>query len=120
MTRRRHLLTATALFPLAALALTGCAVTDTTAVAMGDDALFEVYATTGYLADAVAHLAPEAEVATMVGPGGNRQLAVGELLPEELLMDWPETDDEGNALFDPHVWNSPEAWSPVVGQNDNG
>lgn len=114
-----------------------------------------VYATTGYLGDAVANVAPEAEVITMVGPGGDphtyqpstqdiqtiqdadaviwtglhlearmddlleslgeKQVAVGELLPESLLLDWPETDDEGNALHDPHVWNSPEAWSLVVG-----
>ena len=114
-----------------------------------------VYATTGYLADAVANVAPEAEIITMVGPGGDphtyqpstqdietirnadvvvwtglhlearmddlleslgdQQVAVGELLPEELLLDWPETDDEGNPLHDPHVWNSPEAWSLIVG-----
>ena len=114
-----------------------------------------VYATTGYLADAVANVAPDAEVITMVGPGGDphtyqpstqdietiqnadavvwtglhlearmddlleslgdKQVAVGELLPEALLLDWPETDDEGNALNDPHVWNSPEAWSLIVG-----
>lgn len=46
---------------------------------------------------------------------GDSQVAVGELLPEDLLLDWPETDDEGNPLNDPHVWNSPEAWSLVVG-----
>lgn len=114
-----------------------------------------VYATTGYLADAIANVAPEAEITTMVGPGGDphtyqpstqdiqiiqnadvvvwtglhlearmddlleglgdKQVAVGELLPAELLLDWPETDDEGNALHDPHIWNSPEAWSLVVG-----
>ena len=114
-----------------------------------------VYATTGYLADAIANIAPEAEITTMVGPGGDphtyqpstqdietiqnadavvwtglnlearmddlleslgdKQIAVGELLPEELLLDWPETDAEGNALHDPHVWNSPEAWSLIVG-----
>lgn len=45
---------------------------------------------------------------------GDRQLAVGEQLPEDLLLAWPETDDEGNPLNDPHVWNSPEAWSIVV------
>lgn len=114
----------------------------------------EVYATTGYLADAVTNIAPDAEITTMVGPGGDphtyqpstqdvetiqnadlvlwnglhleaqmidqleslgdRQLAVGEQLPEDLLLAWPETDDEGNPLNDPHVWNSPEAWSIVV------
>lgn len=113
-----------------------------------------VYATTGYLADAVANIAPDAEVTTMVGPGGDphtyqpstrdietindadvvfwnglyleahmidqlsslgeRQLAVGEQLPRDWLLNWPETDDEGNALHDPHIWNSPEAWMLVV------
>ena len=121
----------------------------------GDGATLTVYATTGYLADAVANVAPEADITTMVGPGGDphtyqpstrdietiqnsdvviwtglhleaqmddqleslgdKQLAVGEELPEELLLPWPETDDEGNALHDPHIWNSPEAWSLVVG-----
>lgn len=130
------------------LAVAGCSAQDE------HDAL-RVYATTGYLADAVAHIAPDAEVATMVGPGGDphtfqpstrdietllnadlvlwnglfleahmidqlqslgaRQLAVGELLPKDLLLDWPETDDEGNPLYDPHVWNSPEAWLLVIG-----
>lgn len=129
--------------------------TATTAFAHGDGDAMTVYATTGYLADAVANVAPEAEVITMVGPGGDphtyqpstqdietiqnadvvvwtglhlearmddlleslgdKQVAVGELLPEELLLDWPDTDDEGNALNDPHIWNSPEAWSLVVG-----
>ena len=128
----------------------------TTAVfAQSQDDTLTVYATTGYLADAVANVAPEAEIITMVGPGGDphtyqpstrdietiqnadvivwtglhlearmgdllerlgdKQVAVGELLPEALLLDWPETDDEGNPLHDPHVWNSPEAWSLIVG-----
>lgn len=118
------------------------------------DAPLEVYATTGYLADAVANIAPDAEVTTMVGPGGDphtyqpstkdiesiqnadavfwnglhleaqmidqleslgeKQLAVGDALPENLLLAWPETDDQGNPLHDPHIWNSPEAWSLVV------
>ena len=136
----------------AALLLTGSAMS---AYAHGEDGALTVYATTGYLADAVANVAPDAEITTMVGPGGDphtyqpstqdietirnadvvvwtglhlearmddlleslgdQQVAVGELLPEELLLDWPETDDEGNALHDPHIWNSPEAWSLVVG-----
>ncbi len=123
--------------------------------AQSQDDVLTVYATTGYLADAVANVAPEAEIITMVGPGGDphtyqpstrdietiqnadvvvwtglhlearmddllerlgdKQVAVGELLPEDLLLDWPETDDEGNPLHDPHVWNSPEAWSLIVG-----
>ncbi|SJM50106.1 metal ABC transporter solute-binding protein, Zn/Mn family [Gulosibacter sp. 10] len=142
----------TGLTAAAALLLAGCSADQ--GEAGGDDAL-TVYATTGYLADAVANIAPDAEVTTMVGPGGDphtyqpstqdietiqnsdvvlwnglhleaqmidqleslgdSQLAVGDQLPEELLLDWPETDDEGNPLHDPHVWNSPEAWSLVVG-----
>lgn len=136
----------------AALLITGCSASPQ---ASGSDAPLTVYATTGYLADAVANIAPDAEVTTMVGPGGDphtyqpstqdiekiqnvdlvlwnglhleaqmtdllesrgdRQLAVGEQLPQDLLLAWPETDAEGNALHDPHVWNSPEAWSLIVG-----
>ncbi|HIY65724.1 MAG TPA: metal ABC transporter substrate-binding protein [Candidatus Agrococcus pullicola] len=145
----RSLLSAAALAVLS-LTLTACS---SNSEEPGDESL-TVYATTGYLADAVANIAPEAEITTMVGPGGDphtyqpstqdiqsiqsadvvfwnglyleaqmidqleslgqRQLAVGEQLPEDLLLGWPETDHEGNALFDPHVWNSPEAWSLVV------
>lgn len=135
-----------------ALALMGCAA-GTTQHAPTDSVT--VYATTGYLADAVANIAPDADVTTMVGPGGDphtyqpstkdietiqsvdlvlwnglhleaqmidqleslggRQLAVGEGLPDDLLLDWPEVDEAGRPLHDPHVWNSPEAWSLVVG-----
>lgn len=131
------------------LVATGCSDSD------GGGETLTVYATTGYLADAVSNVAPDAEVITMVGPGGDphtyqpstsdietiqnadvvlwtglhleaqmddqleslgdKQLAVGEELPEALLLSWPETDDEGNPLHDPHIWNSPEAWSLVVG-----
>lgn len=148
--------TAVAGLAAAALLLTGCSTSADTAAdnAAGDDAPLQVYATTGYLADAVANIAPEAEVTTMVGPGGDphtyqpstkdieqiqnsdvvfwnglhleaqmidqlsslgqRQLAVGDQLPKDMLLDWPETDDEGNPLHDPHIWNSPKAWSMVV------
>ena len=138
-----------------ALALASCSTATATAPPPpAEHAGLRVYATTGYLADAVANIAPEARVTTMVGPGGDphtyqpstrdiealldadvvlwnglhleaqmidqlsslgdRQLAVGEELPPELLLDWPETDDEGRPLHDPHVWNSPEAWAIVV------
>lgn len=108
-----------------------------------------VYATTGYLGDAVSKIAPDAEVITMVGPGGDphtyqpstqdiqtiqsadavvwnglflearmedllmglgdQALATGEVLPAAMLLPWE--DD----LNDPHVWNSPVAWSVIVG-----
>lgn len=142
---------ATGIATATALALTGCSPASDGPAGDG----LTVYATTGYLADAVATIAPEADVTTMVGPGGDPhtyqpstrdiqtiqnadavlwnglhleaqmthqleslgdvQLAVGDQLPEDLLLDWPETDDDGNPLHDPHVWNSPEAWSLVVG-----
>lgn len=138
-----------------ALGLASCATPDRAdGPAQPADAL-TVYATTGYLADAVANIAPDADVTTMVGPGGDphtyqpstrdiqtilaadvvlwtglhleaqmtellegqgdRQLAVGEEVPAELLIDWPETDADGSPRHDPHIWNSPEAWTVVVG-----
>ncbi|MFI8595666.1 metal ABC transporter substrate-binding protein [Microbacterium sp. NPDC078428] len=57
----------------------------------------------------------EAQMIDQLESLGETQLAVGDQLPAELLLDWPETDDQGNALHDPHVWNSPEAWTLVVG-----
>lgn len=147
----RSLLTTAAILPLAAVILTSCTISDPDT---GDGPL-TVYVTTGYLADAVANIDPDAEITTMVGPGGDphtyqpstrdieamrdadlvlwnglhleaqmieqlqslgeRQLAVGDLIPEELLLSWPETDEAGNPLHDPHIWNSPEAWSLVIG-----
>lgn len=135
---------------VAATVLTGCSASSATD---GDE--LSIYATTGYLADVVKQVAPDADVETMVGPGGDphtyqastrdiqtildadlvlwnglhleaqmisqleslgdRQLAVADQLPEDLLLGWPDTDDEGNPLHDPHVWNSPQAWSLVVG-----
>lgn len=136
-----------------ALLLAGCAAGSEGSP--GTERLLTVYATTGYLADAVANIAPDAEVTTMVGPGGDphtyqpstkdiqaiqsadvvlwnglhleaqmmdqlaslgdRQLAVGDRLPADLLLELPETDEHGDPLHDPHVWNSPEVWSLVVG-----
>ncbi len=154
MTRR--LIAVTCGVATAGLVLAACGSDDSAdSSSSAGEAALSVYATTGYLADAVSNVAPEAEVTTMVGPGGDphtyqastqdietiqaadivvwtglhleaqvadqletlgdSQIAVGEQLPEDLLLDWPETDDEGNPLFDPHVWNSPEAWSLVVG-----
>lgn len=131
----------------AAATLSACSDTDTEALT--------VFATTGYIADAVENILPEAEITTMVGPGGDphtyqpstkdieeiqdsdlvlwnglhleaqmvdqlsslgdKQLAVGDKLPEDMLLPWPEKDDAGQPLFDPHVWNSPTAWSMVIG-----
>lgn len=50
---------------LAALPLVSCASQDTAAEGL------TIFATTGYLADAAKNLAPNAEIITMVGPGGD-------------------------------------------------
>lgn len=156
LTRKIALTTAIALAALGTI--TGCSSDDdkgSGASAEGGKE-FSVYATTGYLADAINNIAPKAKVTTMVGPGGDphtyepstkdietiqksdlvfwnglhleaqmikmltdlgdKQLCVGDKIPEDMLLDWPETDDEGNALHDPHIWNSPEIWSLVVEQ----
>ncbi|WP_371164140.1 metal ABC transporter substrate-binding protein [Buchananella felis] len=141
-----------------ALLLAGCsAKSDQKPAADGGAASesLDVFATTGYLADAVKNIAPDANITTMVGPGGDphtyqpttkdletmqaadltvwtglhmeaqmldqleglgdKQIAVGEMLPKENLLDWPETDDKGNPLHDPHIWNSPDNWILVTG-----
>lgn len=138
------------LFLAATLALSGCGVTKDSSDSI------TVYATTGYLADAVKNIAPDASVTTMVGPGGDphtyqpstkdieliqsadlvfsnglhleaqmldlldglgdKHLAVGEKITPSLLLDWPEEDEHGNPLKDPHIWNSPAAWREVVRQ----
>ncbi|WP_166985445.1 metal ABC transporter substrate-binding protein [Canibacter zhoujuaniae] len=50
-----------------ALFLSACA----TATTQAQHEHLKIFATTGYLADAVSNIAPEAEVITMVGPGGD-------------------------------------------------
>ncbi|MGP6173863.1 metal ABC transporter substrate-binding protein [Corynebacterium sp. A21] len=151
MTLTRRLLGGAVLLSVTVLSLSACSTAETTARGTA----LTVYATTGYLADAVSSIAPDAEVITMVGPGGDphtyqpstrdietmrnadlvlwnglhleaqmihqleslgdQQLAVGDQLPSELLLSWPETDAQGNPLFDPHIWNSPVAWNLVIG-----
>lgn len=114
----------------------------------------KVFATTGYLGDAVKNLDPSAEVTVMVKPGGDphtyqpstqdiekmqssdivfsnglhmeaqmlkqleslgdKHLAVGNKIPQGQLLPWPERDEQGNALHDPHIWNSTAIWAQVV------
>ena len=50
------------------------------------------------------------------GQGRERAASTCANVPHDLLLDWPETDDEGNPLHDPHIWNSPEIWKGVVDQ----
>lgn len=131
--------------------LASCSVSDSEQAS--DDTL-DIFATTGYIADAAANIAPDANVVTLVGPGGDphtyqpstkdietmsqsdvvlwnglyleaqmidqlesfgdKQIAVAEAVDEDMLLGWDDTDADGNALHDPHVWNSPLAWQQVV------
>lgn len=133
-----------------AFLLAGCS----SAPAGKADKHLDIFATTGYIADAVANIAPDAHVTTMVGPGGDphtyqpttkdiealqnadvviwsglhleaqmldklgslgdKQIAVADTLDEKYLLPWPETDENGHELHDPHIWNNPEAWSLAV------
>lgn len=152
---RSRLISCLSVVAAAAFLFTGCSNPTGDTEKGGSTKPLKVYATTGYLADAVKNIAPEAQITTMVGPGGDphtyqpstkdieqirsadivlwnglhleakmgeqlsslgdKQIAVGDKLPKELLLDWPEKDDAGNSLHDPHVWNSPKAWSLAVG-----
>lgn len=137
-------------------ALTGCGTqnTDTNTTApTADSKQLQLFATTGYLADALSNIAPNAEITTLVGPGSDphtyqptttdiekmreadlvfwnglhleaqmikpittlkeRQLAVGDALPKELLIRVSD-DTSPEEHFDPHIWNDPEIWQLVV------
>lgn len=135
----------------AALALSACS-SDVSANKPKDH--LTVFATTGYLADAVHNIAPDAEITTMVGPGGDphtyqpttkdieamqsadlvvwnglhleaqmidqleslgdNQIAVGDKVDQAGLLPWPERSADGEKLYDPHIWNSPELWTQVI------
>ncbi|SEA08301.1 manganese/zinc/iron transport system substrate-binding protein [Bowdeniella nasicola] len=143
-----------ALLAVVVIALSACS--PNAADKKGSSAALKVFATTGYLGDAVARIAPDADVTVMVKPGGDphtyqpstkdveklrdadlviwnglyleammedqlrslgdKQLAVGEKIDQSKLLPWPEKDHDGNDLYDPHIWNSPDIWSDVVDQ----
>ncbi|MHA2788149.1 metal ABC transporter substrate-binding protein [Corynebacterium sp. S7] len=130
------------------LTLTACAVDGTETSDASRVEPLSVFATTGYIADAVSNIAPSVEIITMVGPGGDphtyqpttrdiedmndadlvlwnglhleaqmqdqlmsfgdKQTAVAETVAPDLLLSGDGT------LYDPHIWNSPEAWQQVV------
>ena len=135
--------------------LVACTVDDRQAAGGGTDSdTLEVFATTGYIGDAVRNIAPDADVTIMVGPGGDphsyqpttqdiakiesadvvlwsglhmeakmidelerqgdRQAAVAEAIPEDKRLEWPALGENGEKLWDPHVWNSTENWKYVV------
>ncbi|GAB78984.1 manganese/zinc/iron transport system substrate-binding protein [Austwickia chelonae] len=59
-----------------------------------------------------AHL--EAMMLDQLAGLGDRHLAVSDRLPQDKLLPWPEKDDKGNALHDPHIWNDPDLWKTVT------
>ena len=54
----------------------------------------------------------EAQMDELLEGQGERALAVGEVVPDELLI--PVEGEGAAGLFDPHIWNSPEAWSIAI------
>lgn len=120
----------------------------------GKNTPLTIFATTGYLGDAVKNIDPSAKLTVMVKPGGDphtyqpstqdiekmqsadlvfsnglhmeaqmlkqleslgaKHLAVGNKIPAGELLDWPDKDEKGNALHDPHIWNSTKIWMQVV------
>ncbi|MDO4630981.1 MAG: zinc ABC transporter substrate-binding protein [Corynebacterium sp.] len=137
-----------------ATGLTACATNDQNNQTATGEKKLTIFATTGYIGDAVKNIAPDADVTVMVGPGGDphtyqpttqdtekisssdivfwsglhmeahmieqlqsqgdRQVAVAEAIPKEDLLDWPELGENGEKLYDPHVWNSTDNWKYVV------
>ncbi|QPK79436.1 zinc ABC transporter substrate-binding protein [Corynebacterium lizhenjunii] len=68
-TRRLSVAACSALAILAGATLSACSSSDS--AASGDSSNLNIVATTGYLADAVRNVAPDATVTTIVGPGGD-------------------------------------------------
>lgn len=56
----------------------------------------------------------EAHMIDQLRSQGDRQVAVAEAIPKENLLDWPDLGENGEKLYDPHVWNSTENWKYVV------
>ncbi|AIU31763.1 MULTISPECIES: metal ABC transporter solute-binding protein, Zn/Mn family [Corynebacterium] len=154
------------------LATSACAAENKEAAPAKDSSSLKIFATTGYIGDAVKNVAPDANLTVMVGPGGDphtyqpstsdvkamqeadvvfwsglgmeanmidqlkglgdKQIALAEQIPENMLLPWDEDGDhehddehdheghdhEGHdhGAWDPHVWNSTDNWKLVVDQ----
>lgn len=129
--------TATAAIAACSLFAAGACATDQTegnsSNASSDGNALTVFVTTGYLSDAVHNIAPDANLVTMIGPGGDphsyqpttkdiaamkdadvvfwnglgleesvheqleslgdKQVAVGESIPKDMLLPWTEDED---------------------------
>ncbi|MGD8216427.1 metal ABC transporter substrate-binding protein [Aestuariimicrobium sp. Y1814] len=56
----------------------------------------------------------EAQMDDQLRSLGHRQVAVGERVPRELLLEVPSSGTRGTPVHDPHIWNSLPIWSLVV------
>lgn len=56
----------------------------------------------------------EAHMIDQLSGLGDKQLSVGDAVSQNKLLPWPEKDEDGNALHDPHIWNDPELWGEAV------
>jgi len=56
----------------------------------------------------------EAKMLTQLESLGSKHIAVGDKIDQGELLPWPEKDDQGNDLHDPHIWNSTKIWQQVV------
>lgn len=152
---RRSLIAALSAVPAVAL-VAGCSSNSSGSASesAGGGKKLTIFATTGYLADAAKVLDPDAEITTMVKPGGDphtyapstqdiekmqsadavfssgvhleakmltqleslgsKHIAVGDKIDQSELLPWPEKDEQGNDLHDPHIWNSTKIWQQVV------
>ena len=56
----------------------------------------------------------EAKMLTQLESLGSKHIAVGNKIDQSELLPWPEKDEQGNDLHDPHIWNSTKIWQQVV------
>lgn len=101
-TRRARLVGVTAAAAIATAGITACSTSDASKTNKTDGAL-NVVASTGYLGDAVANIAPDANVKVLVKPGGDphtQELSTGDIEAIEAadLVVWTSHDMEHHMM----------------------
>ncbi len=56
----------------------------------------------------------EAHMIDQLSGLGEKQISVGDAVSQDKLLPWPEKDENGNDLHDPHIWNDPQIWGEAV------
>lgn len=56
----------------------------------------------------------EAHMIDQLSGLGDKQIGVGDAVTQTELLPWPEQDEDGNELHDPHIWNDPKLWGEAV------